>query len=63
MTNLLQEKPVFCPYCGEPITLLVDASLAEQQYVEDCSVCCQPMEIAVHCDGEDCFVDVRSDQE
>lgn len=32
-----------CPYCGEPISVLVDCSLEQQTYVEDCQVCCQPM--------------------
>ena len=35
----------FCPYCGEPIELLIDTSVAEQEYVEDCEVCCNPIEI------------------
>ncbi|HEY0893029.1 MAG TPA: CPXCG motif-containing cysteine-rich protein, partial [Cellvibrio sp.] len=28
-----------CPYCGEPISVLVDCSLEQQTYVEDCQVC------------------------
>ncbi|MEQ8314337.1 MAG: CPXCG motif-containing cysteine-rich protein [Gammaproteobacteria bacterium] len=39
--------PAYCPYCGEPIELLVDRSVATQQYIEDCSVCCRPIEISV----------------
>jgi hypothetical protein len=38
---------VDCPYCGEPIELSVDTSVAEQSYYEDCPVFCQPMEIFV----------------
>ncbi|MGD8358305.1 MAG: CPXCG motif-containing cysteine-rich protein [Lysobacterales bacterium] len=41
----LQEVQVFCPYCGERISLLLDVSLAEEEYVEDCEVCCQPIRI------------------
>lgn len=37
----------YCPYCGESIELLVDCSVAPQQYIEDCSVCCRPIEISV----------------
>jgi hypothetical protein len=40
---LIDEHPVSCPYCGEPIQLELDLSVAEQTYVEDCPVCCQPM--------------------
>jgi hypothetical protein len=43
----LETVAVGCPYCGEPIELLVDAADAEQQYVEDCEVCCNPMEVRV----------------
>ena len=36
-------KKASCPYCGEPIELLLDGSVAEQEYIEDCQVCCRPM--------------------
>lgn len=41
--ELLQDVLVDCPYCGEPIALLVDASVEAQSYTEDCQVCCQPI--------------------
>jgi len=41
--SLLEESAADCPYCGEPITLLIDTSCEEQTYVEDCEVCCCPM--------------------
>ncbi len=34
-----------CPYCWESISMVLDASVPEQTYVEDCEVCCQPIEI------------------
>ena len=41
------EVEVSCPYCGEPLTLVVDETGGRtQSYVEDCAVCCQP--ISVH---------------
>ena len=46
--SLLEECYVDCPYCGEPISLLVDSSCEEQSYVEDCEVCCQPMVVNVN---------------
>lgn len=46
------EAATACPYCGESIVLLIDPSVPDQAYVEDCAVCCQPM--AVHAEmGED----------
>ena len=34
-----------CPYCGEPIRLLVDTSAGDSEYIEDCEVCCHPMTV------------------
>lgn len=39
--------PVHCPYCGEPIELAIDASAGPAGYVEDCPVCCRPMQVEV----------------
>ena len=36
----------YCPYCGEPIELLIDKSITQQEYVEDCEVCCRPMVVS-----------------
>jgi hypothetical protein len=51
--NLLSRRDS-CPYCGEPIELLVDESELGQQYIEDCQVCCRPMvvNISIDPDGE-----------
>ena len=49
--DLQPETVVPCPYCGEAITLLLDLSAGNQEYVEDCQVCCQPMVVAVAVDG------------
>jgi len=35
-----------CPYCAAPISMLLDPSIPRQRYVEDCEVCCNPIEIA-----------------
>ena len=34
-----------CPHCGERISMLLDLSAGSQCYVEDCEVCCNPIEI------------------
>jgi hypothetical protein len=36
---------VQCPYCGEAFGTSVDASAGSCSYVEDCQVCCQPIEM------------------
>ena len=35
---------VQCPYCGEPFETRLDLSGGSASYVEDCQVCCQPIE-------------------
>ena len=34
-----------CPYCWEEISFILDISLEGQTYIEDCEVCCQPIQI------------------
>ncbi|WP_211216985.1 CPXCG motif-containing cysteine-rich protein [Simiduia agarivorans] len=47
---LLDTVDACCPYCGEPITLIIDSSGGDQDYIEDCSVCCQPIQVHLRCD-------------
>lgn len=39
------EYDFMCPYCWQPITMLLDLSAGSQHYVEDCEICCNPIEI------------------
>src|SRR3546814_8124138 len=41
-----------CPCCGEPIELFVDGSAGDQQYIEDCQVCCRPIVVTVALDAD-----------
>jgi transcription elongation factor Elf1 len=41
-----------CPYCGEEISMMLDLSVRRQAYVEDCEVCCNPIEISYTVDGD-----------
>ncbi len=34
-----------CPHCFEHISMLIDTSISQQTYIEDCEVCCNPIEI------------------
>ncbi len=40
------EHEFVCPYCAARISVLLDPSIPAQTYVEDCEVCCNPMELA-----------------
>ena len=58
------EKRLGCPYCGESITVLVDDSVPDQTYVEDCEVCCRPITLHVSFDNDgDATIDARTDSE
>jgi hypothetical protein len=46
----LEETEIVCPFCGEEISILIDCSQDRQTYVEDCSVCCRPIQVAVSCE-------------
>ncbi len=37
---------VQCPFCGESIDTVMDLSAGSFRYIEDCQVCCQPIELA-----------------
>lgn len=43
----LYEIDACCPWCGEPLELTVDCSIGDQDYVEDCQVCCAPILVTV----------------
>ena len=40
------EKFFKCPYCLEKISMILDVSVEEPQtYIEDCEVCCNPIQV------------------
>ncbi|HWF97883.1 MAG TPA: CPXCG motif-containing cysteine-rich protein [Steroidobacteraceae bacterium] len=43
-SEVAQVRTVQCPYCGEPFDTLVDPSSGSTRYIEDCQVCCRPIE-------------------
>ncbi|TDR20351.1 CPXCG motif-containing cysteine-rich protein [Marinicella litoralis] len=47
ITTLVQ-----CPCCWETFEAVVDCSVSDQSYVEDCYVCCRPLVFQVQTDGE-----------
>jgi len=59
---MIEEVIIDCPSCGEALSLEVDTTAGdEQEYVQDCAVCCHPMDVFVRCaDGEVQGVSVSS---
>ena len=38
---------VQCPYCGERLETRVDLTAEEPSYIEDCQVCCRPIQFVI----------------
>ncbi|MEK7728053.1 MAG: CPXCG motif-containing cysteine-rich protein [candidate division KSB1 bacterium] len=54
----------FCAACGQPNETLIDLSAGfEQEYVEDCAVCCRPNLITLLIDEETFIVSLRNELE
>ena len=50
-----------CPYCWEEISMLLDPTVRQQKYIEDCEVCCNPIEVQANFEeGELTIFEVRS---
>ncbi|WP_455365792.1 CPXCG motif-containing cysteine-rich protein [Kaarinaea lacus] len=61
---MLESRTVSCPYCGEFFETIIDVSAGSQQYIEDCYVCCRPIQfvVSVSLDGElDSVATLRDD--
>lgn len=51
-SELMEESFYQCPYCWEEASILVDVSQLAQNYIEDCEVCCNPIEFRIKCDSQ-----------
>jgi phage terminase large subunit GpA-like protein len=47
--ELIVQVDVTCPHCGEVFALQIDTSQPEQTLIEDCTVCCRPINLTVRC--------------
>lgn len=50
--DLLEEYAIDCPYCGESLIVNVDCSAGSNDFIEDCAVCCRPIELHAEVDGD-----------
>ena len=41
----MEEHFFTCPYCWQNISMLIDSSIETQSYIEDCEICCNPIQI------------------
>ncbi|MBR9844902.1 MAG: CPXCG motif-containing cysteine-rich protein [Algicola sp.] len=49
----MEEHFFQCPYCWETISMLMDISQAEQSYIEDCEVCCNPIQLTIRTENNE----------
>ena len=49
----MQERFFQCPYCWETISMLVDISQIKQSYIEDCEVCCNPIQLSIRTENSE----------
>lgn len=60
---MLETTAIYCPYCGEPVEVVVDCSLGTQSYIEDCPVCCRPMSLSIEVGDDGVAVNARAEDE
>jgi hypothetical protein len=47
--ELVVETDITCPHCGETFPLQIDTSQRNQSFIEDCTICCRPIQLSVQC--------------
>jgi hypothetical protein len=55
---MLESTILHCPYCGESFETTIDCSAGSQAYVEDCAICCRPIEVRVRVSEDNELLDV-----
>ena len=43
---------ISCPYCGKSCEIVIDPSVSQQEYIEDCQVCCRPIHLRIRIGAE-----------
>ncbi|MBS3785826.1 MAG: CPXCG motif-containing cysteine-rich protein [Gammaproteobacteria bacterium] len=52
-----------CPYCGEAYETVVDGSAGDQAYIEDCAVCCRPIECRLTVTADGVYLEAKRDDD
>lgn len=63
LAGVVESRIVSCPYCGETFETGVDASGGNQEYTEDCQVCCRPIVFRVATDTDGHVLDLETRRE
>ncbi len=57
---MLEACTVICPYCWAGFETTVDCSAGDQEYFEDCPVCCYPIQFRAHVTEDGALLDVEA---
>ena len=49
------EIEIECPYCGEVFPSTADTSQGSHNTIEDCVVCCRPINVEISCEAGEVF--------
>lgn len=57
---MLEMFTITCPYCGENYATQIDLSAGSQRYIEDCAVCCKPIEVNLRVSADGALLDIST---
>ena len=63
LAAVVESRNVCCPYCGETFETGVDASGGNQEYIEDCQVCCRPIVFRVRTAADGHLLEIETRRE
>ncbi len=58
----MEEYNYICPHCFTSVSALIDTTIKEQKYIEDCERCCNPVEIKLRLDSRNKVSEFSADR-
>ncbi len=49
---IIENIDITCPYCHSKTDISIDCTAGDQEYIEDCHVCCAPINLNIYIDEE-----------
>ncbi|MDD8058482.1 MULTISPECIES: CPXCG motif-containing cysteine-rich protein [Shewanella] len=59
----LLSRTISCPHCGHNQHVTIDASAGDQEYYDDCRICCNPIHIRMHLDDNRRMIELHVDSD
>ncbi|MCG9696633.1 CPXCG motif-containing cysteine-rich protein [Shewanella sp. Isolate11] len=60
------DKVISCPHCGHHQHINIDTSSGDQEYYDDCQICCNPIHMRMHIDPQhhkvELYIDADDEQ-